>query len=122
MIRGVRRVVSTPRNQHFSNQRHSLPPTAFLPKGAMIAPEAIMANRKASVWLYCKTSAGWRYCKPVIGKNNKPKPGWALVNSHEEHHPNASYYVRHRDGAKTVWRGARLCLWQPACASCGNPC
>jgi integrase len=69
----------------------------------MIAAEAVMANRKASIWMYVKTPAGWRYCKPVIGKNNKPKPGWAHVNSHEEHHPDASYYVRHREGSKTVW-------------------
>jgi integrase len=69
----------------------------------MIALEAVMANRKASLWLYVKTPAGWRYCKPVVGKNNKPKPGWAHVNSHEEHHPKAKYYVRYRDGNKTVW-------------------
>src|SRR5579864_1502838 len=43
-----------------------------------------MANRKASIWLYVKTPAGWRYCKPVIGKNKGIKPGWAHVNSHEE--------------------------------------
>jgi integrase len=69
----------------------------------MIAAEAVMANRKASIWLYVKTPAGWRYCKPVTGKNNKIKPGWAHVNSHEEHHPDASYYVRHREGSRTVW-------------------
>lgn len=62
-----------------------------------------MANRKASIWLYCKTPAGWRYCRPVYGRNNKIKPQWAYVNSHEEHHPNASYYVRHREHSKTVW-------------------
>ena len=66
-----------------------------------------MANRQASIWLYVKTPAGWRSCKPVIGKNNKPKPGWAHVNSHEEHHPDASYYVRHREGSKTIWEKCR---------------
>ena len=63
-----------------------------------------MANRKASIWLYVKTPAGWRYCKPVIGKNNRIKPGWAHVNSHEENHPEASYYVRWREGKRTIWR------------------
>ncbi len=62
-----------------------------------------MANRKASIWLYCKTPAGWRYCRPVYGRNNKIKPQWAYVNSHEEHCPNASYYVRHREHSKSVW-------------------
>jgi hypothetical protein len=38
-----------------------------------------------------------------LGKNNTPKPGWAHVNSHEEHHPKATYYVRHREGSRTVW-------------------
>jgi hypothetical protein len=69
----------------------------------MIAPWGAMANRKASIWLYCKTPAGWRYCRPVYGRNNKIKPQWAHVNSHEQHHPNAAYYVRHREGSKTVW-------------------
>jgi len=55
----------------------------------MISLEADMANRKASVWLYVKTPAGWRYCKPVVGRNNKLKLGWAHVNSHEEYHPEA---------------------------------
>jgi len=57
-----------------------------------------MANRKASIWLYVKTPAGWRYCKPVIGKNNKSKPGWAHVNSHEEH----QLLIRVR---RSVWKG-----------------
>ncbi|HTR24503.1 MAG TPA: site-specific integrase [Terriglobales bacterium] len=63
-----------------------------------------MANHKASVWLYVKTLAGWRYCKPVVGRNNKLKPGWAHVNSREEHHPDARYYVRWREGPRTVWK------------------
>ena len=34
-----------------------------------------MANRKASTWMYVKAPVGWRYCKPVVGKNNRIKPG-----------------------------------------------
>jgi hypothetical protein len=30
--------------------------------------------------------------------------GWAHVNSHEESHPEASYYVRWREGKRTIWR------------------
>ena len=63
-----------------------------------------MANRKANIWMYCKTPSGWRYCRPFTGRNGKIKPGWACVNSHAEHHPEASYYVRWREGARTVWR------------------
>jgi integrase len=52
-----------------------------------------MANRKASIWTYKKVDGKWRYCKPLIGRNNKIKP-----------EPGVSYYIRWRDGDKTVWR------------------
>ena len=57
----------------------------------MIAVFHVMANHKASIWVYRKTDRGWRYCKPQYGRNNKLKP--------EE----GRYYVRHREGTKTVW-------------------
>jgi integrase len=53
--------------------------------------------------MYCKTSAGWRYVKPAEGRNHKLKPGYALINGVEQHHPNAAYYVRWRQGSKTIW-------------------
>lgn len=52
-----------------------------------------MANRKASIWTYKKVDGKWRYCKPLIGRNNKIKP-----------EPGVAYYIRWRDGGKTVWR------------------
>jgi hypothetical protein len=52
-----------------------------------------MANRKASIWTYKKVDGKWRYCKPLIGRNNKIKP-----------EPGVSYYIRWREGDKTVWR------------------
>src|SRR5258708_4170666 len=38
-----------------------------------------MANRKASVWTYKKVDGSWRYCKPLVGKNNKIKPEPGVV-------------------------------------------
>jgi integrase len=52
-----------------------------------------MANRKGSIWTYKKVDGRWRYCKPLVGRNNKIKP-----------EPGVAYYVRWRDGAKTIWR------------------
>ena len=63
-----------------------------------------MANRKASIWMYVKVGDRWRYVKPVEGRNHKLKPGWCLVDSVEQHHPDATYYVRYREGSKTIWR------------------
>jgi hypothetical protein len=37
-----------------------------------------MANKKVSAWQYIRTGSGWRYCKPVLGANNKIKPNWVL--------------------------------------------
>jgi integrase len=35
----------------------------------------------------------WRYSKPLVGRNNKIKP-----------EPGVSYYLRYREGSKTIWR------------------
>ena len=64
-----------------------------------------MANRTASIWLHCKTAKGWRYCKPVIGKNNKIKPHWALVGGKEMEFPGADYFIYYQEpGGKRVWQ------------------
>jgi integrase len=52
-----------------------------------------VANRKASIWVYKKVDGRWKYCKPLYGRNNKIKP-----------EPGVAYYIRWRDGGKTVWR------------------
>jgi integrase len=48
---------------------------------------------KLSIWKYCKINGNWRYCRPVVGTNNKIKPHWVHTNSHEEQHPEGNYYV-----------------------------
>jgi integrase len=63
-----------------------------------------MANRKASIWMYVKVGDRWRYVKPVEGRNHKLKAGSCLVDGVEQHHPDATYYIRYREGSKTVWR------------------
>jgi integrase/recombinase XerD len=63
-----------------------------------------MPNRKASVWKYVRVEGKWRYCRPVVGKNNKIKPDWVHVNSHEEHHPEGGYYIQYYEGSKQRWK------------------
>ena len=55
-----------------------------------------MANRRCSIWTYKKIDGRWRYCKPEYGRNNKIKP-----------EPDAAYYIRWREGNRTVWRKCR---------------
>jgi hypothetical protein len=63
-----------------------------------------MANRKVSIWLHCKTVKGWRYCRPVHGKNNKIKPGYAWVNGAEQHFPDAQYCLCYQEtSGRRVW-------------------
>ena len=38
-----------------------------------------MANRRASIWMYVKVGGRWRYVNPVVGKNNKLRPGYAVI-------------------------------------------
>jgi integrase/recombinase XerD len=55
--------------------------------------EPTVANRKASIWTYKRVGGKWKYCKPLVGRNNKIKP-----------EPGVAYYLRYRDGAKLVWQ------------------
>jgi len=50
-----------------------------------------MANRRVSVWKYVKVGTNWRYCKPVLGANNKIKPHWVYVKGVAEQHPEGNY-------------------------------
>ena len=63
-----------------------------------------MANRSVTVWKSVKVGDRWKYCRPVVGKNNKIKPDWVHINGHEEHHPEGWYYTHHREGEKQVWK------------------
>ena len=46
-----------------------------------------------SIYKYVRTSKGWRYCKPIYGKNNKLQPDAVLVDGREEVHPEGAYYL-----------------------------
>ncbi len=54
--------------------------------------------------MYVKVGDRWRYVKPVVGKNNKLRPGYALIAGIERHVPNAAYYLRYREGSRIIWR------------------
>jgi len=66
-----------------------------------------MPNRKVSIWMYVKIGDRWRYAKPVEGRNHKLKPGWCVANGVEHHDPHGAYYIRYREGAKTIWQKCR---------------
>jgi hypothetical protein len=53
-----------------------------------------MANRKISIYKYVRLGKSWRYCKPVIGANNKIKPNWVIIpGGKEEYHDEGAYYL-----------------------------
>jgi integrase/recombinase XerD len=54
--------------------------------------------------MYVKVGGRWRYVKPVVGKNNKLRPDYAVIGGVATYVPNAGYYLRFREGSKTIWR------------------
>jgi integrase len=54
--------------------------------------------------MYVKVGGRWRYVKPVVGKNNKLRPGYAVIGGVATHVPNAAYYIRYREGSRIIWR------------------
>ena len=56
-----------------------------------------MGLTRYSIYKYCKTAKGWRYCRAVYSANRKIKPNVVLVAGKEETHPEDFYYL-HADG------------------------
>jgi site-specific recombinase XerD len=52
---------------------------------------------KFSIYKYCRTDAGWRYCKAVFHPNGKIKPNIVLVRGKEEKHAEGSYFLNHNN-------------------------
>ena len=50
-----------------------------------------MTNRKVSIWKYVKTPNGWRYCRAVVGSNNKVRPNFVLYQQQVQEHPEGHY-------------------------------
>jgi len=46
-----------------------------------------------SIYKYCKTAKGWRYCKPAYGTKSKLKPNVVVVGGREETHCEGMYYL-----------------------------
>jgi integrase/recombinase XerD len=63
-----------------------------------------MANRRVSVWKYVKIGNNWRYCKPVVGTNNKIKPHWVYVKGVPEEHPEGNFYTMRLEGQRKIWK------------------
>jgi integrase len=51
---------------------------------------------KLTLYKYCRTDAGWRYCKAVVSSNGKIKPDFVVVGSQEQKHPEGSYYLANK--------------------------
>lgn len=62
-----------------------------------------MANRTATIWMSATVAGKWGRFKPVVGKNNKMRPGVCLVNGQEYHDPAGVYYVGYYQGGKQRW-------------------
>jgi hypothetical protein len=45
---------------------------------------------KFSIYKYCRTDAGWRYCKAVFHPNGKIKPNIVLVRERKKSMPKAA--------------------------------
>lgn len=50
-----------------------------------------MTNRKVSIWKYVKTPNGWRYCRAVVGSNNKVRPNFVLYQQRLQEHSEGHY-------------------------------
>jgi len=59
-------------------------------------------NRDVNVTKRVKTPQGLRYCPVVLSANGRIRPDWVVVNGGEERHPEGSYYLEWRQGAKRV--------------------
>jgi integrase len=60
-------------------------------------------NRTATVYMSATVAGKWARYKPVVGKNNKIRPGYCLVHGQEYHDPDGIYYVRYSQGGKQLW-------------------
>src|ERR1035437_5739013 len=50
-----------------------------------------------SIYKYVRIEGkGWRYCKPALAANKKPKPNVIIVDGKEETHPEGAYYLNIR--------------------------
>jgi|SRR5215467_13969029 len=52
---------------------------------------------KFSIYKYCKTSVGWRYCKAAFNPNGKIKPNVVVVSGVEEKHSEGRYFLNFKD-------------------------
>lgn len=65
-----------------------------------------MSNTKTSLVYYCKTESGWKRYPAVAGKNNRIRPGYALVDGLPVHYPQGRYLIRYYSGSKVRYKPA----------------
>ena len=63
-----------------------------------------MANRTVSIFYSVRVNGQHHRLKPVLGKNHKIKPGWAILKGVETHLPDGSYTLGWYEGSRRVWR------------------
>jgi len=59
-------------------------------------------NRECNVTKRVQTPKGTRYCPVLLSANGRVKPDMVLINGQPEKHPEGSYYLEWRNGAKRV--------------------
>ena len=63
-----------------------------------------MPNLEVNLTKLVQTPLGPRYCPVVLSVNGRVKPDLVVVNAKEERHPEGSYYIEWRKGAKRIRR------------------
>lgn len=65
-----------------------------------------MANTQVTLIWRCKTEAGWRQFKAVMGTNGKVRKGVVVVGEppQEKHYPEGRFQLRYYEGAKMVYK------------------
>ena len=63
-----------------------------------------MANRTVSIFYSVRVNGQHHRLKPVLGKNHKITPEWAVFKGTDTHLPGGSYTLGWYEGSRRVWR------------------
>ncbi len=73
--------------------------------GELTSPQGgLLANRAVSIFYDVRHNGQHHRLKPVIGKNHKIKPQWAVLKGTDTHLPGGSYAIGWYEGPRRVWR------------------
>jgi len=67
-----------------------------------------LANRIVSIFYSVRVNGQHHRLKPVLGKNHKIRPEWAVFKGTDTHLPGGSYTLGWYEGSRRVWRDVGL--------------